>query len=69
MEFSIKQVSISSLTQFSDDNIPLTPTRGESDDLGDEEMLEDSEEAPEGLAMDPMLLANGVGDDKEDIMS
>ena len=69
MEFSIKQVSISSLTQFSDDNIPLTPTRGESDDLGDEEMLEDSEEAPEGLAMDPMLLANGVDDDKEDIMS
>lgn len=69
MEFSVKQVSISSLAQFSDDNIPLTPRKGEPDDLGDEEILEDSEEVPEGLAIDPMLLANGVGEDKEDIMT
>ena len=63
----LKQVSISSLAQFSDDNIPLTPTKGEPDDLGDEEVLEDSEEVPEGLAMDPMLLA--IGEDKDDIMT
>lgn len=60
------QASISSLSQFTEDTIPLTPRAGEPDYLGAEEQLvEDSDNAPDGLAIDPVLLANG-GEEKEE---
>lgn len=39
-----------------EDNVPLTPIKGEPDYLADEETLEDTDSVPSGISVDPMLL-------------
>ena len=54
---------------MSEEEVPLTPIKGEPDYLGGEAMLVDSEVAPNNLPIiDSMLMMNDSTEDKEDVL-
>ena len=55
---------VETLQHLTEEDVPLSPVKGEPDDLGDEEVLEDSEVVPNGLSVDPMLMnsMNGIAE-------
>ena len=66
---NVPVVSISNLKEMSEEEVPLTPIKGEPDYLGGEAMLVDSEVAPNNLPIiDSMLMMNDSTEDKEDVL-
>ena len=55
----LQQVSLATLQFLQDDDVPLTPIKGEPDYLADEAILEDTEMVPKGICVDQILLSNG----------
>ncbi len=49
--------------QLQEEDVPLTPVKGEPDDLADEGALVDSDSVPNGITVDPMLLLSNGHDD------
>ena len=52
---------------MSEEEVPLTPIKGEPDYLGGEAMLVDSEVAPNNLPIIDSMLMNDSTEDKEDV--
>ena len=60
------KVSLEALQLLQDEDVPLTPVKGEPDYLADEATLEDIDSVPNGIHVDPILLGtNGYDNDKE----
>ncbi len=51
-------MTLETLQLQQDDDVPLTPVKGEPDYLADEAALEDTDSVPNGLCVDPLLISN-----------
>lgn len=54
------QVNVNSLLQFAMEDIPLSPVKGQPEDLGEEAELEDGSDVPDSFLPELVFGTNGI---------